>query len=1052
MANDFLNKLTNPEAINSAEWSGIKTKFTDYRNSRLSQLGLTERRAKSNYATFTTQARNQLTQAVKQLKGSVETDALRRGLSHSTIHDSVVGSETERMKKEIGKQTDAAKSALEQTVAQVRAQRRGLAKMEDHVKQIDNVFTTTSAVSGDVVEAMSGDGKVDYSVLKKMAESGANSSDIDTKKKELDEKQNKWDSIRSMYSSRNDPEYAGLLGKWMEEQQGLSSKDKDYDETSTVDTLGNRVYWAGLASFNALTDTLKADNESLWKQYGEYQKLVTNHAPEEALKGLFPDAPTTPDAFNLGSELSKNGLLKDKAFVSNEIKTYFWNYDERIKKKQIETADLLGVKKSGKDDDEYYKDINTIQADWDSMGYHYDANDPQDVDRYKQKLPPKSFLSEYSDSEEDQQKLKGGKLPTKVDNTLNAYNRLIQFYNELANHENSQLSDYNSIFSKYKDLSTIENDPSISLSYLKYLGYSPDTSYSFLEDKVEDFFTRSEPQAEIRSFNQHEHDFNNEYNQYVNEHGITNNPGILSDIEAGYRDPSVNDVFSGIKFDPEVASLGEIVDFDSVKPELIDAYEKILTDILHNRLKNGTFGNLSGKFYQELLDSGHAIYELSLDPGMLTESYDNIKAEQYLNHEPMDNLKADKAQYLYQWAAALGLDNRNYPQSDSMLEAAYVEANQADILKNTDTIEKGRLSSENELTAKLDQLKSDPNFSSDLNEYKKTAEELQTTIKQMDLSKFAQDFVKMIQSLDFANKGYANLSDDESNLVNYYYGTGDIEIAETLLQNYADSHAVQGSQGFAQAVHSTLTVNETDDLAMRAAKKYIGLYASLNMIVPAIAYTGSTIVNAFSGKDLPTPESYISLALRSAQAASSSVSEGMTGAAKTATDIGVGLLQAAPFIGLYLAAPELAAIANPWLMAFSTAGQTGISLKDRGASGSQQLLGMMADGLASYLFAKTNIGSISQFKPVSNTMAKVVVEFYKDVIRPNLQLAQKMIAVNILSDIVIMDAIGNGRTKSYVRQLYEKNYGERGGMSFSPHLIQFVKLLIWQVVRCFSME
>jgi hypothetical protein len=82
------------------------------------------------------------------------------------------------------------------------------------------------------------------------------------------------------------------------------------------------------------------------------------------------------------------------------------------------TAELLGIKPSNAGDTEYFKDIKIIVADWESLGYQYDKNDPQDMERYRKGLPPKSFLIEYTDSPEDRERLKSGRLPEHIEEQI----------------------------------------------------------------------------------------------------------------------------------------------------------------------------------------------------------------------------------------------------------------------------------------------------------------------------------------------------------------------------------------------------------------------------------------------------------------------------------------------------------------------------------------------------------------------------------------------------------------------------------------------------------
>ncbi len=453
MASDFLDKLSNPESIHSSEWDDIKDQFNRYKNRQFAKLSGMERQAKENYTTFRTQARDQLTQAVRQLKSATETDALRRGLTRSSIHGSIVGGETARMEKEIGKQTDAAKSAMDKTIAQVRASRAGLAQSSQAVKNIDDAFQKTERVSAYQVNAMSADYTPSINYLTATGVPGAVVDSVKDAQKAADE-------VKSTYDYKR-VKGADEVKKKMLAAYGLT--EGEYDPTSTKDTLGNRLYWAALDTTNSLIGSLKTDFDvKLQAADAEAKKAAELNGASPTVTA--PSTTTRPD-FNADEALKKRGLLADdpkNGIDIGKMNTFFADDAKRM-------AELNGTK--GKN----AQYVQASEQQWNASGYHYDEKDKDDVERRARGLPPKTFLREYSNSEEDQKRRKEGKLPVNLELKQQQQNFLVE-YNYLLSNPNTTEDDLKQF---EKDYSTLIQQSQNTKDYLQKLASQSGGSEDF---------------------------------------------------------------------------------------------------------------------------------------------------------------------------------------------------------------------------------------------------------------------------------------------------------------------------------------------------------------------------------------------------------------------------------------------------------------------------------------------------------------------------------------------------------------------------------------------
>jgi hypothetical protein len=123
---EYVRDINNPYGLSTDKWDELKAGYEGWKKSRLSGLAAQERNARARYANFTNQARDQLTQAVGQLKTAVGRNALARGLSRSTIPGAVIGAETGRMNEQYAKQDAAAQSGLAQAVGVIKRNRKQL--------------------------------------------------------------------------------------------------------------------------------------------------------------------------------------------------------------------------------------------------------------------------------------------------------------------------------------------------------------------------------------------------------------------------------------------------------------------------------------------------------------------------------------------------------------------------------------------------------------------------------------------------------------------------------------------------------------------------------------------------------------------------------------------------------------------------------------------------------------------------------------------------------------------------------------------------------------
>ncbi len=417
--NDPLAILSNPYGQTPESWEKWKKDtFDPYKRRQTSVLNRAERQAKENYSTFRSQARNQLTQAVQQLKSATETDALRRGLARSTIHGAIVGSETERMEKEIGKQTDAAKSAMDKTLAQVKAGRAGLAKNSQAVTGVDNAFKEYKAVNVTNVKAVADKKETNADIIGRLVALNAPDQVVKSLKNA--------DAIaKATYGAQDVAGYNDVKKKVL---GAYGLKDGQYDPNSIKDTLGNRLYWAGMNKTNNLVNSLKASFD--------VAAGIVSMKPQK-VDAKAPTAPSTTAEpyFNAYAALEKSGLLMDDPdskpgkpadkIIDNE-KMYTYLVDEAKRK-----AELYGNKPKDDKDTEYYEKAQYIQVsekEWNASGYHYDENDIDDVERRARGLPPKEFLDLYSISDEDQKNRLEGEMPTAVQNSRSVIDA-IDIYN-----------------------------------------------------------------------------------------------------------------------------------------------------------------------------------------------------------------------------------------------------------------------------------------------------------------------------------------------------------------------------------------------------------------------------------------------------------------------------------------------------------------------------------------------------------------------------------------------------------------------------------------------
>ncbi len=431
--NDPLAVLANPYGQTPKSWEKWKKDtFDPYKRRQAGALNRAERQAKEGYSTFRSQARDQLTQAVQQLKSATETDALRRGLARSTIHGAIVGSETERMEKEIGKQTDAAKSAMDKTLSQVKAGRAGLAKNSRAVDSVDQAFKNYQAVNVTNVKAVADKKETNADIVGRLVALNA-PDQVVSSLKTADA------TAKAAYGSQDVAGYNDVKQKVFA-AYGLG--EGKYDPTSTKDTLGNRLYWAAMGTTNSLVNSLKADFDVDVKVASAKAKQM------EGLNGVDPTI-TDPSVFSLTDALKKKGILsydpKNQDLDTGKMKDYF---DER----SVNRSRLLGLdpndEKGNIIDPKY---VQVSEKQWNASGYQYDEKDKEDVERRARGLPPKTFLREYSNSEEDQKRRKEGLLPVNLELKQQQQNFMIE-YNYLLSNPNTTADDLKDFENEYKTL------------------------------------------------------------------------------------------------------------------------------------------------------------------------------------------------------------------------------------------------------------------------------------------------------------------------------------------------------------------------------------------------------------------------------------------------------------------------------------------------------------------------------------------------------------------------------------------------------------------------
>lgn len=648
---EYIKFLKDPNSLSSDRWNELKAGYADWKKRRLSSLASQERKAREQYASFTSQARNQLTQAVGELKNAVDKNAVARGIARSTIPGTVIGSETERMNEQYQKQDATAKSGLEQAVKVARANRKQISNIDQSTQNKDWVIGL-SAVDAKVVDAMkNGTGSKNVPYINFAAYTGGDK----------------------------------LFNSFLENVYSL--KGGKYDKLSTEDTAENRIFWTALSNYSSLENQLKFENDlnnRRHKIYIENQDML----PEEALKRLYSVVPEYAGEFDFKKSMQKLGILdKSGAFDTEAINKYY----ENVSNTQRDIAKLYDP--NYKDGD----DLKTPPYDWKAMGYSYDIYNPNDLKRMENGLPPQSFLDEYKDTPEDKERLKNGQLPKAVEESILNYDEKTGFKGlyDNVNVDKKTTLQRNLINIGLKELfdrgyaSYATAFVKGGREYLKNAGYDVDALISNIDTyyvKPANEITQAliskgaTPQNAYKQANNFLYYYHQGMTAEEAAQKVRENSPEYVQLQK-YLDDRVKMESIKPDFRIEPATPGQTASaqgsWEKDGDEVLNRLEQSLEAYIQKCLQPGSVVNVSG----ERGEKGILIYSsltnyLKQVPGLFMLDYDfstTGSGGRIVVKSPGSN--EEKAERLCKWAKLLGLDSEIFPQDMNDLMTSYFVEN-----------------------------------------------------------------------------------------------------------------------------------------------------------------------------------------------------------------------------------------------------------------------------------------------------------------------------------------------------------------------------------------